>query len=270
MSETTPPALPPTLPASPPPSPPQSLLARLLNIFATPGDVYGSIAGTEPDNANWLVPAMVFLLVSWVGAFLVFSQPAIQQQMRETMDKAIDQQMAKQHLSQAQADQARQMGEKIGGITQTIAAYAAPAFIAFVTPFLLGLIFWLIAQRAWKAQVSYMKIVEVMGLATMISALETVVRCLLILNTTKIWANLSPALLISDFDFTNPLHSLALLANPLIFWLLIVRAIGLARVCRVSTAKASAWMFGLWFVYTGLTWSMGALSQLINKKMGGH
>jgi hypothetical protein len=153
---------------------------------------------------------------------------------------------------------------------QTIAAYASPAFMAFVSPFLLGLIFWLVAQHAWKAQVPYMKIVEVMGLAAMISVLETVVRFLLILNTTKIWANLSPALLIRDFDLTNPLHSLALLANPIIFWLLMVRAIGLARVCRVSTAKASAWMFGLWFVYTGLTWSMGVAGQFLNKKMGGH
>src|SRR4051812_25468214 len=101
--------MPDTQPALPPASTeqkaPQSLIARMLNIFAAPGDVFDSVAGKEPDHMNWLAPAILLLMVSWIGAWMVFSQPAIQQQMREATDKAIDRQVAAQHLPEAQAQQ---------------------------------------------------------------------------------------------------------------------------------------------------------------------
>jgi hypothetical protein len=42
-------------------------------------------------------------------------------------------------------------------------------------------------------------------------------------------------------------------------WLLTVRAIGLARLTGASTAKAAAWVFGLWGLYAGLVIGRTAL-----------
>src|SRR4051794_25035898 len=199
------------LPAALPPDiseqkPQPSLLARMLNVVAAPGDSFDAIKDKEPDHGNWLSPALLLLLVSWVGAWVVFSQPSIQQQMREATDKAIDRQIASQHLSQEQGDKMREAAEKVGGIGQKVAVFAMPAFVAFVTPFFVGLIFWLVAEFAWKAELPYMKVVEVIGLATMIAVLDAIVRSLLILITGKVWAAFSPALLIKDFDPSNALH----------------------------------------------------------------
>src|SRR4051812_21600088 len=87
------------------PRPRPSLVARMMNVLAAPGETFESITGTEPDHANWLAPVLLFLLVSWVSAAMVFSQPAIQQQMREAAEKAIDRQIARQHMPEAQAQQ---------------------------------------------------------------------------------------------------------------------------------------------------------------------
>jgi len=248
---------------------PQSLGTRLLNVFAAPSEVFDSIKNTPPAHANWLVPALLLIVVSWIGAWLIFSQESVQQQMREAAEKAIDQQIARQHMSEQQAEQARQAAEKYGAIGQTVGAAVAPIFTGFGTPFFLGLLFWIVANHALKARLPYMKVVEVVGLAAMISVLEAIVRILLILVTGKLSASLSPALLIKDFDPANMLHSLSVFANPLVFWLLSVRAIGLARVTGRSFVKAASWVFGLWCAYTGFFWALGWLAQQIAKKKGG-
>src|SRR5207244_11325261 len=111
------PDIPPTLaPAAPQQRPLQSLAGRMFNIFAAPGEVFDSIKNTPAAHANWLVPALTLLAVSWLGAWLVFSDAAIRQQVRELSEKAIDQQIAKQHMSEAQAEQARKTAEKFADL----------------------------------------------------------------------------------------------------------------------------------------------------------
>ena len=77
--------VPPTLEPQPagPPAPGTSLAGRLLNILAAPGDVFGEIKTAPPRVANWLVPAVLFMVLSWLSAGLIFSQPAIRQQISE-------------------------------------------------------------------------------------------------------------------------------------------------------------------------------------------
>jgi len=87
-----------------------------MNVFATPGDVFGEVKTAAPSVANWLVPAILFMVLSWLSAGLVFSQPAIRQQINELSTKAIDRQVEKGKLSSAQAEQARAAAEKFGSV----------------------------------------------------------------------------------------------------------------------------------------------------------
>ena len=59
--------------------------------------------------ANWLTPALLLIVVSWVGAWLMLAQAPIQHQLSEISDKAIQQQIQKGHLSKEQAEKAREM-----------------------------------------------------------------------------------------------------------------------------------------------------------------
>ena len=59
-----------------------SLAARLLNVFAIPGDVFEEVKNSAMCMANWLVPALLLIVVGCIGASLVYSQPAIQQQCK--------------------------------------------------------------------------------------------------------------------------------------------------------------------------------------------
>ena len=83
-----------TPPAPPPPSPPgTSLAARLLNIFATPGDVFEEVKAALPSVGNWLVPVIIYGLMTAVASVLVLSQPAIAQKIHEKQEKVFDDQV---------------------------------------------------------------------------------------------------------------------------------------------------------------------------------
>jgi hypothetical protein len=267
MTDQTPTA-PPPLPQEPGP-PTSSLAGRLMNVFATPGDVFDEVRDTMPTTSNWVAPAILLIFLGWIGSTIVLSQPAIKQQLTEITDNAIRQQIEKMHMPKDQAEKALEAGEKWGMVWTTFVTYAGPPFVAFASPFLWGLIVWLGGSKVYKGNFSYMKAVEAVGLANMIAVLEAIVRTLLILVMGNLFAGPSLALMVKDFNPQNPMHGLFALANIMTIWLLAVRTIGLARLARVSMAKAALWVVGIWAGYTGLFWGFGAIAQLVAKRAGG-
>jgi hypothetical protein len=158
--------VPPVFESEPGPVPPtMSLGARLVNVLAAPGEVFDQVKQAKVSAANWVVPALLLIAISWLGTWLVFSQDSINQQLREITDNAIEKQVQKNHMSEQQAEQARAVGAKFGAIGTKISAAVAPVFIGFITPFWWGLILWLIGTKALKGSFSYMKGVELAGLA---------------------------------------------------------------------------------------------------------
>jgi hypothetical protein len=262
-----------------PPAPAMSLAGRLMNIFAAPGDVFDEIKTAPHRTSNWLIPALLLIILSWVSSWLIFSQPAIQQQMSDLSNKAIDRQVEKGKLTSAQADQARVAAEKFGSMGYKIGWVVGPVFVAFISPFWGGLILWLapwsvrsrmrgqdapaystgqVGSFALKAPFPYLKAVEIAGLANMILILDVVIRTLLVLITGNLFTTLSLTLVLKDFDSQNTLYSLLALMNVMTLWLLAVRSIGLAKLTGASMAKAAVWIFGIWIVLSGILIGFGA------------
>lgn len=245
-----------------------SLGGRLMNVFATPGDVFAAVKATPPSGTNWLVPALILIVVSWVAAGLIFSQDSIKHQIGEITDQAIQKRVAAAHMNEQQAEQARAIGEKWAMISSKIGAVVSPVLYAFIAPFFWGLIVWLVGAKIQKGEFAYMKAVEVVGLANMIEVLDAVVRTLLIVGLGNLYASPSLVLFVKDFDPQNPVNGLLGAVNLMTFWLLAVRATGLARLSGTSWAKAAVWVFGIWAAYTGFFIGLGAAAQLVFKRMG--
>jgi hypothetical protein len=220
------------------------------------------------STANWLVPAVILLLVSWTAGWLILSQDTIKHQLSDITDQAIQKQVERAHMSEQQAEQAHAMGEKWAGISSKIGFALVPVFGGFVSPFIWGLILWLVGAKLFKGNFPYMKAVEVVGLANMISVLDVIVRTLLIVGMGNLYAAPGLVLLVKEFDPQNPVHSLLAVVNVMTFWILAMRAIGLARLSGASFAKAALWVFGIWAAYTGFLIGLGALAQAAFKRMG--
>ncbi len=248
--------MPPAVESKPPePQPPtMSLVARLLNVFAIPGDVFDEVRKAPPSAGNWVVPMLLLIVVGCIGAWLVYSQPAIQQQLREAQDKVLDKLVEKGTIPKEAADRQREAG----GASNKIGPYFSVIASAAVTPFWWGLLIWL-GGKVLKGNFPFMKGVEAAGLGNAISVLEAIITTLLCVSLSRINGAPSAALLVKDFDPQNTSHALLTLVNPITFWILAVWSIALARLSGARVVPAAAWVFGLWLAKTAFLVGIGLL-----------
>ncbi len=246
--------MPPAVENKPPePQPPaMSLAARLLNVFAIPGDVFDEVRKAPPSAANWVVPMLVLILVGCIGAWLVYSQPAIQQQLRESQDKIMDKLVEKGTIPKEAADRQREGG----GVGAQIGPYLGVVASAVVTPCWWGLLIW-VGGKVLKGNFPFMKGVEAVGLGNAISVLGTIVTTLLCVSLSSVNGAPSAALLVKDYDPQNTSHALLGLVNVIDFWVLTVWSIALARLSGARFLPAAIWVFGLWIAKTALLVGIG-------------
>jgi hypothetical protein len=237
-----------------PQTPGMSLMGRMANILVTPSEVFDQVKRSRPCASNWLVPALILIVVSWIGGWVIMSQDTIKHQMSEMAEKGIQKQIEKQKMPPEQAEKMRAIGEKYGSMGAVISMATFPVLLGLGLPFFWGLILWLLGRRSFP----YMKAVEVVGLGNTVAILEAVVRYLLILVKGNLFAGPSLVLLINEFNPENLVHGALALVDIMIFWILTVRAIGLSRLSGMSCGKALFAVFGIWLAYRGLFLGLGA------------
>jgi hypothetical protein len=228
-----------------------TLCSRLLNVFAAPGDVFEEVKNSAPTAANWLAPTLIFALVGVISAFVIFSQSAIVQQIHEQQQKAFDQQVNAGKMTQAQADQAMAMTEKFTGPgTLKIFGAVGAVFGSFIRLFWWAFILWLLSLLFLKTKIPFLKVTEVVGLATMISVLGAIVTVLMTVIFGKLGATPSLALAVGDFDPKNKVHLLLGAANIFSFWQIGVFACGLARLAGAPFTKTLLVIVLYWIAIT--------------------
>ena len=244
--------------ATPEPLPQPSLPARLANVYAAPGEVFDGLRGQPPSVANWLVPVFLAALVGMISVWVMFSQPAVLQQMEDIQNKRYEQLVADGKMTQ---EQVNQLQERMGDLQLTIMRIGGTVgalFGTFFWLFFMSLVFFLILRWGFRTPLPFMRIVEVVGLSQMIGVLGGLVTTLLIVITGSMFTNLGPVLLVSDFDSGNKLHLLASSVNLFTLWWLGVVAVGLSRTSQVSIGKTAIVLYGLWaalrliIIYSGL------------------
>lgn len=245
--------------------PPQtSLWSRLLNVFAAPGEVFEAIKNRRTSAGNWLMPVFMLALAGMISSVVIFSQPEVVQSIHEQQQKAFDKQVRAGKMTQEQADQAAAMAEKYSGPTMMkIYGGMGAVMTSFLSLFWWALLMWLIARLFLKTPIGFMKIVELSGLALMISVLGVVLKTLLIVVTGNLYAAPSLVLLVKHFDPQNPVHTLLAVFDAMTFWLLAVRCIGLSKLTGASVVKTALWIFGIWLVLTGVMIGFGQVMQAI-------
>jgi len=226
-----------------------SLMARLLNVFAVPSEVFADVKAAPNSLANWLVPAVLSALVGALAAIIILSQPAIQQQLREAQAKAMDQQVKAGKITQEQADQFANVMEKFMGPTMLkLLGSAGAVVVSFVHVFWWGFVLWLMSRWPLRVQIPFQKALEVAGLGMMINILGAIVGMLLIVNLGRMGATPSLALVINDFDATRKSHLFMGAANVFYFWLIGVMALGLSRLAGVPFLRAAWVIFTYWIL----------------------
>ncbi len=230
---------------------PTTLSGRLANIYAAPGEVFEELKGAEPSVANWLVPILVCIAAGFCFVFTVFSQEAILQQIREQQVKAIQLQVSSGKITKAQAEQGEQMMEKLGPMVMKVTAAVMTVIMSFFTPFIWAVVVVVLA-KCLKQSVPYMKVVEMTGLASMVLALGVLISLLLAFIFGRLACGPSPALALSEVDFTNKGHMALAALNVINLWYTALVALAFRTMTGVSYGKAFGLIFGFWIVVRAL------------------
>lgn len=242
----------PALESPPQASPPaMSLAARLLNVFAIPGEVFAGVKAGRSSIGNWLVPALLSAVVGTLAAIAILSQPVIQQQMREQQAKLMAKQVQAGTLTSAQADQMLALVEKLMVPIAVIVTVVA----SVVRVLWWALVLRLLGQMFLKVKLGYSKILEVAGLGTMISVLGAIVTLLL---TVKFGTFETPGLrfVVDDFEAARKSQLALGAATAFSFWLAGVMSVGLARLGDVPFLRAAWLVFAYWVLQETLLGSL--------------
>jgi hypothetical protein len=235
------------------PQPPaMSLAARLVNVFAIPGEVFEGVKASRFRVGNWLLPALLSAVVGVATIMVVLSQPSIQRQVREAAEqkaKELDQQVKAGKMTQADANHIEAATRIFTDPTtlKTLGTMAA-VLIGGARVFWWAFILWLLGRQFLKVQFGYLKALEVAGLALMISVLGGIVTLLLTVNLPKMFAAPGLALVVADFDAARKSRLLLGAANLFSFWLVGVLSVGLAKLAGVPFLRAAWFVFAFWVI----------------------
>ncbi len=234
----------------PEPSNEMSISDKFVGILSSPGEVYQTIVGTEPNTKNWALPLVLTIIIGIIFTFVVFTQPAIQQQMADTQYKAMQKNVEQGKMTQTQMDLAVEKNPaKPGSPMFLIFGSVGVVVVMAISLFLYSLVYFLAGKFAFHSTVSYSKILEVNGLALYVAAVVSLLTMVMVVAMGSIHASLSPALLISDFDPTNKQHKILAALNLFEFWNLFVISAGLSKVWNVTIGKSIGIVGGVWLVW---------------------
>lgn len=222
-----------------------SAFGRMFNVLPAPGEVFHDIKEREVAHSNWLLPALVWMIIGGAAVILMFSLETFQYEMKKQQEKQFQQQVKKGKMTQEQADQIMaNMPPWVMKVAQYVAA-ASVGIVAFVTPFFWGFIIWLLASVVYKADVEYMKGVEAAGLASMIYVLAALFGSLTSVALGKLTI-ISPAYFIHDFDMSNRNHMIVAALNPFYLWYVAVVAVSISVLANVPLRKPLLWCLLVW------------------------
>jgi hypothetical protein len=250
----------PPLELSPEPaSEPMPVLARMMNVFAVPGEVFANVKHSPNSPASWLLPILVASVVGMVAAVILFSQETIIHEVREAQAKAMQQQVEKGTLTQAQADEAMTMIEKFSSPTiMKISGSVGAIVVSFVRVFWWAFALWLLALLLLRVRMPYLKVLEVTGLASLIGTLGILVKLLLQINLGRTSATPSLALAVTEFDPSNKLHLVLGAVNLVQIWMVVVMGVGLARLTNIPLTRAILLVVAFYFLQTSALIMLGA------------
>ncbi|RME95514.1 MAG: hypothetical protein D6766_03105, partial [Verrucomicrobia bacterium] len=171
------------------PEPPaDGLVGRMFNVLAAPGETFDALRGQPVRHGHWLGPLILWILVGWIGGFLVLSRPELTDQVRRMSEQQIERQVAAGKMSPEQAEQARTAMTRWMEVSQQIGVAVGVPLAAVASIFWWGLLLWLFGGKWLGGGFGYFKAVEVAGLASMVLVLESVLRTLLVMVTGNILA----------------------------------------------------------------------------------
>lgn len=240
------------------PSPVSSLLTRVLNVFASPSELWSEVAAVPVQKSSWVVPYVLLLVVVLAFTYALYVNESLRDQIYDMQLQGMQKAVAEGRMSQTQFERMEEgmrgsgpgMFMLFGGVSQAV--------IISIMFFGMALVLWLAVKFGLKANVGYSKLLEVSGLVSFIGILGAVITLLMMYAFDSLYASPSLALAVLDsFDGENTVHKIFAQVNVVSIWETAVVGIALAKISGRSTGIGMAVAFGLWGLWSVIVVALG-------------
>lgn len=231
---------------------------RILNVFSSPSEAFEGLKEGPSQPMLWVITLVLYIIVTVGFTYTLFSNEELRSQMLDVQARALEEQVEKGTMTQAQADQVRERMENVGlGTFMVIGALPAVVFVCLYF-FVGGFFLWLASKLVLKSAVGYMKYVELYGLSAWIGVLGSVVTLLMILATGSLFTTPSAALAVmGSYDPLKSSHRLLTAINVFSIWQVIVVGIGVSKFSGKSVGAGIGIAFALWILWLAVAVPLG-------------
>jgi hypothetical protein len=209
---------------------------RIVNVFASPLEAFAGISTAKSRTMLWLIPLIVTCIMGIGVTYITLSNPTFREQVLSIQRTAMQENVQKGKMTQAQADRTI---EGIEGMNPTIFLVfgIVSAIVMICIFFFVGaLLAFLVGKWALHSAEAYGVYLTAMGLASWIGILGSIITVILMMVFNTMYATPSPALaIISSFDPMNTTHRLLSSLNLFTIWEAVVFGVGIGAIAKKST-----------------------------------
>lgn len=244
-----------------------SLADALAGVFSEPGETFLAVKKSTKKN-YWLLPVILVIAVSIIASILVLRDEELASGIKEKQMKAMNEKMDKAvkegSMTREQANQQIEQSKKFTtGSMMMIFGLVFSVFGVLFFFFFKAVIYWG-ALKIFKGTGGYVDIMNVLGLASIITAIQLVVDTVLAVFMGKLMVNIGPVLLFSEDAIGTKVYTLLAHFDLINVWYMVVVGIGLAKVSNLKSSVTLSFVFGLWLIWALLT-SFGPFGMFVGR-----
>lgn len=226
----------------------------MTGVYTEPGVTFEAVKNSK-KRSYWVVPTIILIVISIVASLLVVNDEELYSEIKTMQTKAVKERLEKNvkegSMTQEQMDETMEKTEKFMGKSSPfflVSTILGPIFGGFIILFLRGLILWGVL-KIFKGAASYMLVICILGLTSMIDMISTVINTVLAILMGKLTVSLGPALFITKESVGESLAKFLGHFDIITIWYLIVLGIGLGAVSNLKSSKSLPVVFGLWLIW---------------------
>ncbi len=244
-----------------------SLGDAMAGVFSEPGETFLAVKVSTKKN-YWLIPIIIVIVISIIASILVLRDEELASGIKEKQMKAMNERMDKSvkegSITREQANQQIEQSKKFtSGSMMMIFGLVFSVLGVLFFFFFKALVYWG-GLKIFKGTSTYIDIMNVLGLASIITAIQLVVDTVLAVIMGKLMVNIGPILLFSEDALGTNIYTLLAHFDLINIWYLVVVGIGLAKVSNLKSSVTLSFVFGLWLIWVMLT-SFGPFGMFVGR-----
>ena len=239
----------------------------MAGVFSEPGDTFEAVKISAKKN-YWLMPLLILVVVSLISSFLVTRDEELVSEIKTTQKEAVkkrlDEAVKEGKMTREQADQQIEQTEKMfGGSMFVIFGLVGSVVSVLLIFFLKALIYWG-GLKIFKGTAGYGGIMNVLGLTSLITAIQMIVDTVLAILMGKLMMNIGPVMLFSQESVGKSMFQFIANFDLINIWYLVIVGIGLAKISNLKSSITIPFVFVLWIAWVLLS-SFGPFGMFVGR-----